>query len=100
RRTCSLSAHLDFQTAERRFRLLAVAGSIHFSIRSIPQLPPVRPRTLEVARCLDCVAPISFLERKFQWGAPESVHALASVPHLRRARERTSNVAPDVSPDI
>src|SRR5436189_3318783 len=92
------SGRSDFQTAEPQFRLLLAAGSIRFSTRSIRQLRPARSGTLQVARRLDCVAPISSLERKLQCAAPESVRALASVRDLQPARERNSTGALDLSP--
>ena len=61
------------------------------------QSQPEMPRE---ARWLDCAAPISFLARKFQCAAPESVHALANVLDLRPARERKSTDALDLSRDI
>ena len=62
-------ARLNFQTAERRFRLLAVAGLIRFPKRSSPAALPVQSGTLPEARWLDCAAPIFFRARKFQCGA-------------------------------
>src|SRR3954453_11757502 len=91
------SGRSDFQTAERRFRLLPDAGLVHFSKCSIQ-----RPRlTLAVKppepRQLDCAAPISSLGRKFHCAAPEWVRALANVQGLQPARVRKSSDAWNLS---
>src|SRR6266516_2851571 len=75
----SLSPRSNFRTAEQRFRLLPDDVPIHFSKRSSQRSPPVRSKTLQVARWLDFAASISARERKFQCAAPEWVRALASA---------------------
>src|SRR5438309_11262198 len=93
------SGRSDFQMAGLQFQLLPDAGSIHFS-KCSAQLPlPAPPETLLKPRRLDCAAPISSLGPKFRCDAPGSVHALASVPDLRRARGRKNSGAADLSRD-